>query len=419
MRFGLTWVVAVLAAGCSGGSGAAPDGGAPADAGLVVVHDDPSDTPLTQSTSAEVVAFHKGDQIFANVFRPADGLGPMYIRTSCESCHSAAGRGPGLVQKMAVLDASGAVVPSALPWGVTLRPFFIDSAPGPLGPPTDLPPGDTLRVSTRVGPSVLGRGYMEAIAESELVRVEQEQAGRADGIHGRINRVTFHSHANSATDPKFDAFSLGQTGVVGRFGLKARVATLDDFAADAFQGDMGLTSPMRPDEPVNPYGLTDDDKPGVDLTLEDEINPVATYMRFLEIPARDVSKATPQARALFGQALCATCHVPSLHTRADYPVARLADIDAPVFSDLLLHDMGDLLADDVFDESAKGSEWRTAPLIGMRLQHAFMHDARASSVTEAILAHQGPRSQANPAVAAFQALSDGDRALLVAYVESL
>src|SRR5205085_277600 len=112
------------------------------------------------------------------------------------------------------------------------------------------------------------------------------------------------------------------------------------FTADAYQGDMGLTSPLRPTELPNPENLTDDRKPGIDLPLE-TINLTSDYVRLLAIPPRT---AAPGAE-LFERALCAACHVPSLKTRADYPIAALAGIDAPVYSDLLLHDLGDALAD--------------------------------------------------------------------------
>ncbi len=223
--------------------------------------------------------------------------------------------------------------------------------------------------------------------------------------------MTFVSEANP--DQPFHDFQKGQSNLIGRFGLKARQPSLDDFAADAFQGDMGLTSPMRPDELPNPDQLTDDAKPGIDLDL-DTINRVADYMRLLAIPERQA--ADPRGRELFEQVQCSVCHVPSLRTRADYPIPALAGIDAPVYTDLLLHDMGPDLADGLDDQSATGSEWRTAPLIGVRLLRAYLHDGRAKTVEQAIEQHGG---QAAASVQAFQGLSDGDRASLIEFVNSL
>ena len=129
--------------------------------------------------------------------------------------------------------------------------------------------------------------------------------------------------------------------------------------------------------------------------------------------------ATDHARALFEQASCSVCHVPSLRTRADYPIPQLAGIDAPVFTDLLLHDMGSALADGLTDENAHSTEWKTAPLIGLRFMRTYLHDGRARSVLDAIEQHEGPGSQANESIRAFHALSAEDRAALVAYVQSL
>ena len=191
---------------------------------------------------------------------------------------------------------------------------------------------------------------------------------------------------------------------------------MDAFTADAFQGDMGLTSPPRPRELPNPDQLADDDKPGVDLD-QATIDVVADYVRLLEIPAR--RSPGGKGPALFAQARCATCHAPSLRTRSDYPIAALAGIDAPVFTDLLLHDMGDHLADGVVEGQAGPRDWRTAPLIGLRFASGLMHDGRARTVAQAIAAHAGPGSEASESVAAFQALAERDQRELVRFVEGL
>src|SRR5262249_52943988 len=160
------------------------------------------------------------------------------------------------------------------------------------------------------------------------------------------------------------------------------IATLDEFTADALQGDMGITSPLRPIEFANPDGLTDDLKPGVDVTAE-SVNARATYMRLIAIPRR--TGLADAAKELFDEVKCSACHVPSLKTRADYPLPLLAGIDAPIFTDLLLHDMGDELADGMVDGEAASRDWRTSPLIGLRFNKTFLHDGRAHSIEEAIL----------------------------------
>jgi CxxC motif-containing protein (DUF1111 family) len=258
---------------------------------------------------------------------------------------------------------------------------------------------------------------MEAVLDSEIERVATEQSARTDGIHGRVNHLTYASEAN--TDTRFHTHQKGDA-VIGRFGLKARVPTLDDFAADAFQGDMGITSPLRPTEFPNPDGLTDDEKPGIDVTYE-SVNSRAMYVRLLEIPRR---VETAPGAALFEQVLCSACHVPSLHTSKTYPVPALADIDAKLYTDFLLHDMGDSLADGLpaspsVDGEASSRDWRTTPLIGLRFNRTLLHDGRAKTVEQAILGHRGEGSEANDSVDQYQALSAEDRSTLIDFVKAL
>lgn len=368
--------------------------------------------PLATLDDALVDAFQRGDAAFELPHREGSGLGPLYIRTSCNACHVGDLKGPGLVQKMSVVGPDG-FTPSAdqslLPFGHTVRPLTAAGATQGIFAPSDA----SVKVTIRIGPPVIGRGYLEAIADSEIERMEAEQAGRTDGIHGRIARVTYHSERSA--DDAFHTHVSGDEGLIGRFGLKARVATLDDFTADAFQGDMGLTSPLRPEELPNPDGLEDDALPGVDLDL-DTIADVATYLRLLAIPTRE--DPGEGGAELFERARCAVCHAPSLRTREGYPVAALAGIEAPVYSDLLLHDMGPALADGMADEHAGAREWRTAPLIGLRFNRRHLHDGRASSVREAIDLHGDEGSEAADSVARFQAFTEEERAALVRWVES-
>ncbi len=302
-----------------------------ADAPLTVVRADLTDVPLRSATLAQLASFKLGDAQFDEVYTPADGLGPVFIRTQCSACHKAGARGPGFVVKMALTGTDGAL---ALPYGHTERPRAIEGATPLLAPSVR-----GVLMSQRSSPGVFGRGYLEAIADSEIEAAAASQA-LGGAVSGRINRVTYGSELNQ--DDVFHHYQLGQTQLIGRFGLKARIATLDDFAADALQGDMGMTSPMRPAELPNPDSRADDLKPGIDVPLS-VVNELADYMRLLEIPARRVDD--PRAASLFVSAGCAACHVPSMTTRGDYPIAALAGVDAPVYTDLLLHDMGPAFSD--------------------------------------------------------------------------
>lgn len=375
--------------------------------------DDPFDIPADGLTTEQRAAFRDGDGLFDLALRPYDGLGPLYTRTSCGGCHAEGVRGPGLVQKMVVVETDG-VTPAAdqskLPYGHTVHPLMAAGETTPILPPANDP---SVKVTIRLGPPILGRGYLEAVLDSEIERVAAAQAQRTDGIHGRVNHVAYSAQPNSDT-----SYHTHQPGdpVIGRFGLKARIATVDEFTADALQGDMGITSPLRPAEIGNPDGLTDDLKPGVDVTM-DSVNKRAVYVRMTAIPAR--AKVDARGAALFDQVQCSGCHVATLHTRADYPLAPLADVDAPIYSDLLLHDMGDARADGVAEGEATGRDWRTAPLIGLRFNRVLMHDGIASTVEDAVQAHAGNGSEANGSVDAFDALNAADRAALIKFVESL
>jgi len=391
-------------AGCAGDDTTVAPDGPPAT--LV----NASDVPVDGLSADDIAKFDDGDALFGIPFRPVDGLGPLFIRTACVSCHQEGSRGPGLVQKMAVVEADGftpAADQSLLAFGHTIRQGIAAGATIGIAPPMDAP---NVKVSIRIGPPVLGRGYLEAISDAEILRVEAEQAQRADGIHGVARRVPFYSVPN--VDTTYGTFVTGQT-YIGRFGLKARIPALDDFTADAYQGDMGMTTPMRPSELANPDNLADDMRAGVDLD-QAHIDRVTFYMRHIAIPRRvNLPETGP---AVFAQAKCAVCHQPSLRTRADYPISQIADVDAPVFTELLLHRMGDALADGMTDEGADSRAWRTAPLIGLRFARTYLHDGRAGSVEEAILAHDG---EAKISADAFRALSPADQQTLLQYVEAL
>lgn len=399
---------AVMTAACSGG---ADGGAAQSPASQSPPPGDPFDIPLAGLSSSDVEAFFTGDNLFDLPLREGDGLGPLYVRSACGACHEGGVRGPGAVQKMSVVLDDGLTASpdqSALPFGHSVRPLLTAGATTPVEPPE----GTHLRLSQRMGLPILGRGYLEAIDDAEILRVAAEQAARTDGIHGRPNHVTYESEPNP--DPTFNAHEKGDA-VIGRFGVKARIATLDEFTADAFQGDMGITSPLRPVELPNPDGLADDGHPGVDVSAE-SVNARAFYVRTTAIPWRPDD---PAGAALFDSVGCASCHVPSMKTRVDYPIALLAGIDAPVYSDLLLHDMGDALADGMVEGDAGSRDFRTAPLIGLRFDRTYLHDGRAKTIDEAILSHDGEGSEAAATVQRYRALPPSDRDALVAFVRAL
>jgi CxxC motif-containing protein (DUF1111 family) len=392
--------------------GADPASKQPDLSNLTLVHEDSSGLPFAGLSAEWKARFNVGDALFDQVFLDSQGLGPVFIRPSCASCHASDGRGPGAVRKMVLLDDAGLPLPdqSALAYGHTVRPQTAAGASQGITPPDDT---SHMLLTVRMPPAVFGRGALEAIADSEIERAAAEQAERDDGISGRVNWVTYASEPNP--DTRFHAHVRGEK-LIGRFGLKARVATLDDFTADAYQGDMGITSDLRPDELPNP-AASDDELPGIDLPAE-TVNNVADYMRLLRIPSRapdpEVNGAT-----LFARAQCNVCHIPTLHTQADYPIPQLADVDAPIYSDLLLHDMGPAYADGLNDYEAGSSEWRTAPLVGLRHLRNYLHDGRAKTIEQAIQLHDSPGSEAAGSEHAFEQLDAASRAELIEFVSAL
>lgn len=378
-------------------------------AGLVLVQEDPSDAPFRDLSDEWMDRFDQGDVAFEAPFRESQGLGPAYIRTACASCHADDARGPGIVTKMVVPGDPDAEA-TLLPWGNTERPYVAGGATTPIVRPDD----ERVAITTRAPPAVFGRGYLEAVDEAEIRALAASQAA-AGLVSGRVNEVVCDFEAND--ESLFPTCSPGES-VMGRFGLKARVPTLDGFSADAYQGDMSITSPMRPLELANPDGLDDDARAGVDIDLL-TVNVTGDYMRLLDIPTREPVADAEAGAMLFADLGCAECHTPKVRTRADWPVPQLAGIDAPIYTDLLLHDMGEGFSDGLSDGSAEPSEWRTAPLIGLRHLRYYLHDGRADTIDAAIRAHGAAGSEATFSADLYAAAPDADRETLLRFVESL
>ncbi len=362
---------------------------------LRVVSDDPTDLPVPMLTEAQSAQFAQGDALFEKVFRPSEGLGPVYIRPSCASCHERDGRGPGAVERVVAVDSNGDPLSdqrAVLPWGSVQRPEYVEPATRGVSAPED----PRVFRSLRIGPAVFGRGWIEAVQEREIERVAAEQRAMGGAVRGRVARLT--------------------DGRVGRFGLKARVASLREFAADAFRGDMGLTSSLFATEVPNPDGLTDDARAGVDLS-DAQVDAAGFYVSAIAMPVRGAEE--PAGRAVFERAQCGQCHVRAMATRGDYALAAIAGRPAEIYTDLLLHDMGKGLADGVVEGAAGPRDWRTAPLIGMRFFRTFLHDGRASTLDDAIRAHASEGSEANESARAYEALSASDRASLLSFVRAL
>lgn len=464
-RLALAGLAAVLLAACSGG-----DPGWTVDELLGVGEPDPTTVPLgavTQNAfglpapgldTDERRDFEIGDSFFTQpwVIAPSstaarDGLGPEFNANSCAACHVRDGRGrppeeggpqePGLLLRLSVPgegplggpvphpryggQLQDQAVPGVTPEGriaisTTVLPgAYPDGTPYELQRPvyqvvdwSDGEPDGDLLVSPRVAPQVIGMGLLEAIPEGDLLAAADPDDADGDGVSGRINRVWSPTRGRDA---------------VGRFGWKANVATVHDQVAAAFNEDIGITSPTLPDEEgceASPIGCgAGADEPGAPEIDADRMDRVVFYSRTLAVPAVRAPEDLQVRRGaeLFEAATCTACHTPVQRTgRTD--VAALSERTFRPYTDLLLHDMGEGLADGRPDFEATGSEWRTAPLWGLGLvddingHTRFLHDGRARSLEEAVLWHGG---EAQAARDAFTEMTADDRAALLRFVEAL
>ncbi|WP_114008558.1 di-heme oxidoredictase family protein [Cohaesibacter intestini] len=401
--------------------------------------------------------FELGNSLFEKLWvsspsstKASDGLGPLYNARSCGRCHINDGRGhpPQSDEDSAVSMLLRVSVPAAshplqdkIPgyhaygpdptYGYQLQDF---SAVGhgaefqlkvsyeekkvalnggetatlqmPTYQVTGLGYGPLHKgamLSPRVAPAMIGLGLLEAIPAADILALADPDDRDEDGISGRPNRVWSVEHGRP---------------MLGRFGLKAGMPTVRQQAADAFSGDIGISTPLF----QNPWGdctthqarcrtaIHGDgdarhwevDETGLDL--------VTFYSRNLAVPARRHvdDPEVLRGKMLFHQTGCVACHRPAFVTH------RLADRAEQSFqliwpySDLLLHDMGDGLADNRPEAVANGREWRTPPLWGLGLSEqvtgkaSYLHDGRARTLLEAVLWHGGEAQNQRDAVVAME-----------------
>ena len=395
---GLATIAAVTLVACSDLLTSAAPGG------------DVFDAPLDGLTVSERAAFVRGDTEFGRRFSAASGLGPIFNNVSCASCHSGDGRGR--------LENSLLRIGSEADGYLThLGGHQIQDKATPGAQAESLPDG--VAVSKRLPPPVFGAGLIEAIPDAAILALADPNDANGDGISGRPNWVHAQEYV-PASEPG------GGSGLrLGRFGRKAQTSSILQQTVEAYHQDIGITSDFRPTENRNP--LSSLPAEAADHATDPEIpastvHAVVHYLRTLAPPAPGAATASrAEGEALFASTGCASCHVPALAT-GSHRIAALAGRSVPLYSDLLLHDMGDALADNRPDGSATGREWRTTPLWGLRLMRRFlngqaflMHDGRARTVEDAILLHGG---EAQKARTAYAALTAAQRAALLDFVES-
>jgi CxxC motif-containing protein (DUF1111 family) len=405
--------------------------------------------PVDGLNARDMQVHELGDASFEQSFVSApapvhSGLGPIFNNVSCASCHHNDGKGTptagfnnsSLLIRVSLPgeDATGA--PLSIPgFGFQLQDQAVFSSKPEAHVnitysdlPVTYPDGSTVvlrkptytltepymslpaiyNISPRMAPPVFGLGLLENIPESTILSFADENDKDGDGISGRPNYI-------------YDTLSKRKD--LGRFGLKANTINILHQAAFAYQQDMGITNYIAPKESSD--GELQDDNRKDDPELPDSIlNAVAFYVKTLAVPARR-NVTDPGVKAgekIFTQIQCAKCHIPTIQTGTDLTLPQISNQRIHPYTDLLLHDMGDGLADGRPDFLATGKEWRTMPLWGIGLfpktngTAYYLHDGRARTIEEAILWHSG---EAEKAKDTFMHLNKTEREKLLKFLNSL
>jgi CxxC motif-containing protein (DUF1111 family) len=373
-------------------------------------------------------------------FTELSGLvGPSYVNTSCDNCHHRNGRAPvaelgEALDKWVFKIAAEGGGPDPLR-GAVLQPRgasgaagegevaiaeWVETADGLRSPKyrfSDSPPA---LFSARIAPQLVGMGLLEAIPEADILALADVNDSNGDGVSGKPQVVP-----DPATGEKR----------LGRFGWKAGAASLAHQIAGALNTDMGVMTSLLPEPDCGPSQQGCGDA-GVELA-DAHFRDLTKYVSLLGIRARRSLNDAEALRGeqLFGEIGCVDCHVADFRTSAFHPLAELRNQVIHPYSDLLLHDMGEGLADDLGEKEASGAEWRTTPLWGIGLSacvtggvegpfqrqtctphHAYLHDGRARTLEEAILWHGG---ESRAAKEAYASLPSGDKSAVIVFLESL
>jgi CxxC motif-containing protein (DUF1111 family) len=404
--------------------------------------------PILDATKLQVHDI--GDLGFESSFVTApaplhSGLGPVFNSVSCASCHIGDGRGkppgPGeslqsLLIRISIpgMDQYGG--PNPVPgFGGQLQQravnghlpeaevsmvlnyltgYFADGAPYELTEPeftlynSYMPLPGNLLLSPRVAPPVFGLGLLEAVSMEEVLKYADENDVNKDGISGKPNYV-------------YNAV----TGIMdlGRFGWKAGQPNLKQQTAGAYNEDMGITNPVYSKESCEQQPQYDNLEDDHELT-DSLLHAVTFYVQTLAVPARRNADHPEvlEGKNLFMKANCGSCHRPSMTTEMNMAFPEISNQKIFPYTDLLVHDMGEGLADFRPEYRANGYEWRTPPLWGIGLTKVvnghtnFLHDGRARSLSEAILWHGG---EAEKSRQHFVNMNAGDRQKLIKFLESL
>ena len=469
---GAAW--ALLIASCVGGGFALPQGSqSPRAVDPGARHAATDNGPpiaLSGLASDELAYFEDGMARFDTVEvvsgatqRQGNGLGPRFNSNQCSSCHSQpylGGSSPARNPLLRVASAEGAS--NSIPWFITangpirevrfvesngvydggVHNLFVVSGRSDAGAcsitqPAFTPAGNPLtgqggnsNLAFRIPTPMLGAGLIEAISDSAILANMSANAAKN-------NQVGVHGHANALLEGNVNLSA--NDGSITRFGWKAQNKSLLMFAGEAYNVEMGISNQLFPQErdetaSCRPYNFTPEDtnnmaasQSGYPTAALSDIEAFANFMRMLAPPAPAASTAsTINGRSQFIAVGCAACHTPSFTTGAAIatgssrsPSPALSAQPVNLYSDLLVHHMGQALADGITQGSAGPDEFRTAPLWGLGERMFFLHDGRTSDLVAAIQAHQSSGSEANTIVQRFNGLSSAQQQDVLNFLRSL
>jgi len=413
--------------------------------------------PLSELTKDQLKFFEAGLDDFQEVEKLGDGLGPRFNLDSCGGCHSQpaiGGSSPATNPQIAVATDHGAknTVPSFLsmdgpvrevrfkrypdgsPDGGVHALFVIsgrvDSSGNASGCTIQQPAFDREyangNVIFRIPTPVFGGGLIEQIPDWAILANQNTNSSskRALGIGGRANRIRL----SMTGEPN----NNGNDGTIARFGWKAQNKSLLLFSGEAYNVEMGITNELFQTERDETAGCQLASTPNdvtSDVGTVSAVEKFAAFMRFSAPPQPSISTpggkdSIDNGRKAFGTLGCALCHTPTLTTGAS-TVAALSNKPVNLYSDLMVHNMGPGLADDISQGGAGGDEFRTAPLWGLGQRIFFLHDGRTTDLLVAIRAHksagngQYKDSEANAVIDRFNAAPETTKQDLLNFLRSL
>ena len=364
------------------------------------------DGPVEGLSPAEKDIFLRGDKAFNDdIFTTENGLGPLFVATSCGTCHAGDGKGHPFttLTRFGQSDSTG-------------NHFLDKGGPQlqnraiPAYQPEQIPAGATFSKFTP--PANTGLGFLEAVTDATIISSADPNDSDGDGISGRPNWIKIPSYCVLRPG------TIESNGkYIGRFGKKAAVYDLLQQTSNAYNQDVGVNTVY---EKYSTYSALEVDPEVSNGTALD----VVFYLKTLKapVPRNQSNEEVKAGKQLFVNTGCAKCHTPQLQTGSS-SINALANKTFFPYTDLLLHDMGNELNDGYTEGSALPAEWRTPPLWGLGLsknsqggQYYLLHDGRAGSIEEAILLHGGEAQQIK---LSYQQLSDEDKAALINFLESL